>query len=285
MKRASTADTVATVRDLAWTGQHARAVERATQALAARALETAERMTLLDLRAESLIAQGKLNAAADDAAAMHALAAAQKKPALLAQALNRTALVQMRRGDLTQASKTATNAVGVRHAVPALRAESHLLLGEVNMRTLGNKAAIEHARKAIGIFQRSGNASGTGRAHWVIALVHARERRNDESRAAAQTALALCREAGDQYGVGNALNALAQTSVDIGERMRQYQQATVAFETAGYAERLSIVLGNLAVTYSDLGLYSHARRLLVEHVDMGGIRRPDHHRHGPDPGG
>ena len=67
-------DTVARVRELAWGGQHARAIEMATQALAAPKLQPAERMHLLDLRAESYSAQGKLDLAAEDAAAMLKLA-------------------------------------------------------------------------------------------------------------------------------------------------------------------------------------------------------------------
>ncbi|MGZ9165728.1 MAG: hypothetical protein ACXW4U_11185, partial [Anaerolineales bacterium] len=64
------ADSIARVRNLAWTGQHAQAIELATQALAYSKIKPTEQMDLLDLRAESYIAQGKLDLAARDANTM-----------------------------------------------------------------------------------------------------------------------------------------------------------------------------------------------------------------------
>src|SRR6185436_1273804 len=90
-------DIIERVRTLAWTGQHAQAIELATQTLSTSKIKPAEQMDLLDLRAESYIAQGKLDLAAKDAKAMGKLA---KTTVLKAQALNRLALVQMRIGDL-----------------------------------------------------------------------------------------------------------------------------------------------------------------------------------------
>jgi hypothetical protein len=65
---------VARVHELAWSGQHAQAIELATQALTVEKILPAEQMNLLDLCAESYIALGKLDLAADDAAAMLRLA-------------------------------------------------------------------------------------------------------------------------------------------------------------------------------------------------------------------
>src|SRR5512143_1476805 len=101
----------AAVRERAWAGNHAKAIELATQALAAPRIKPAERMLLLDLRAESYVAQGALDLAGQDAAAMLALADARQTPALHAQALNRQALVQMRRGKLHEAVESASAAV------------------------------------------------------------------------------------------------------------------------------------------------------------------------------
>jgi DNA-binding XRE family transcriptional regulator len=67
-------------------------------------------LDLLDLRAESHIALGKLDLAAADAAAMVRLAAAAKSQALMAQALNRKAIVQMRQGEMKPALETAVAA-------------------------------------------------------------------------------------------------------------------------------------------------------------------------------
>ena len=99
------------VRDLAWAGQHAQAIELATAALSATDLSAQSRLDLLDLRAESNIALGKLDLSAEDAAAMIELARREKSHALKAQALNRKAVVQMRQGDLKPALATANAAL------------------------------------------------------------------------------------------------------------------------------------------------------------------------------
>ncbi|MBL0345228.1 hypothetical protein [Candidatus Villigracilis affinis] len=56
--------------------------------------------------------------------------------------------------------------------------------------------------------------------------------------------------------------------LDIAERIQHLQQAQQAFETAGYAERQTVALSNLAIAYMDLGLYPHSRRLQSEVVEM-----------------
>ena len=96
------------------------------------------RLDLLDLRAESYIALGKLDLAAEDAAAILELARREKSPAVKAQALNRQSLVQMRQGELKSAAKTAvaaTKAARQSRQKPLL-ATSLSILGEVG-RTLG----------------------------------------------------------------------------------------------------------------------------------------------------
>jgi hypothetical protein len=74
------ASTAERVSDLAWTGQHAQTIELATAALAAPGSSVGSRLDLLDLRAESHIAVGKLDLAAADAAAMARLARAKSQP-------------------------------------------------------------------------------------------------------------------------------------------------------------------------------------------------------------
>ena len=126
-KTESTEELLKRLRELAWTGQHARVIDLATQALSefgkggspsaptmkgsGGGRTTQAQMDLLDLSAESCIAQGKFELAAKDAQAMLKIANAEKKPAFKAQALNRKALMQMRQGDLPGALKTATLAV------------------------------------------------------------------------------------------------------------------------------------------------------------------------------
>ncbi|MFN8411421.1 MAG: hypothetical protein U0Z26_03435 [Anaerolineales bacterium] len=226
------------MRELAWTGQHAAAIDLATEALTtlgrggSRPAPTVT-MDLLDLRAESYIAIGKLDLAMKDAKAMGKLAktvGARHVVPLHAMALNRLALVQMRTGDLKGALKSATAAVKTKHNSPALRAESLFRLAEAQWRARQLDAALETAQRTIHAYQELGDASGTGRAYWVLSGVFYRSDRAEESRRTAQTALEQGRQAGDSYGIGNALPLqLANTDVDIAEQIQHYQQAKERF--------------------------------------------------------
>ncbi len=211
---------------------------------------------------ESHVALGRLDLAADDAAAMLAVATPRKAPGLKARALDRRALVEMRRGEVKEAVKTATSALATarRARNGALVAKCLLRLAEAQHRA-SLDAAARTAQEALDRFNAAGDDSGAGRAQWVVALQFLRAGKADDARRAAQAAVDLCQRVGDSYGVGNALNALAQTDIDIGETIRHGQQAIQAFETAGYVERKAISTSNLAIYYADLGLYPHARRL------------------------
>ena len=260
------APTAEQARDMAWAGQHAQAIELATEALAAIGLSTQSRLDLLDLRAESYVALGKLDLAAGDAAAMLELANREKSPALKTQALSRKAIVQMRLGELKSAVKTAiaaTKAARQSRQKPLLAA-SLLILGEVYGRSGNYEAGRKTAQQAIELFEASGDLSGAGRAHWVTAMAWHQLGRFKESGAAAEKALELCSRAGDRYGIGNASILLSHVDPDFVQSSRQLRQATRAFEEAGYAERRSVALGNLAIRYDELGLHRHANRLHAE---------------------
>jgi PAS domain S-box-containing protein len=260
------------VHDLAWMGKHTEAIEFATQILAARKIKPAIQMDLLDLRSESYIAIGKLDLAAKDAAAMIRLANAEsstvqgKKSVLKAQALNRKTLVQMRLGELEAAIKTGVAAFKVASLSkkPSLIAQSLFRLSEAQWRSGLNESAIETAHQAISNFQACGDISGAGRAYWSLANALSGE----PSRLAAENALALCQSAGDQFGIGNAYNVLSILGMDIAERIDLLIRANLAFETAGYADRQATAIGNLAVVYSELGLYPRALRLTNQTIEM-----------------
>jgi GAF domain-containing protein/CheY-like chemotaxis protein/tetratricopeptide (TPR) repeat protein len=273
-----TLEIVARVRELAWTGQHAQAIELASQELAAPGTggspSASTRMDLLDLRAESYMAQGKLGLAAEDAAAMVTLADAieqkvkGKKQKLLAQALNRKALVQMRQGDLPTALETASAAVQAARSteadgLPALLAASLFRLSEAHWRVGQAEGSMTTSQEALALFQAAGDLSGAGRQYWSLATAYANLGHAEEARDAAQTALALCQQAGDQYGIGNALNMLSIVGVDIAGNIRYLQQALQAIELAGYVERQAAILHNLGNAYYELGLYPHSIRLIT----------------------
>lgn len=258
---------VAQVRALAWSGQHAPAIDLATQTLATD-LPVDVRVTMLDLRAESHVAQGRLDLAMHDAQTM--LELAQTHPgddeARRVQALNRLALVQMRLGDLDGALQSATAAVQAHHATPILRAESYFRLAEAQFRTQRNEAAVESAQQAIDLYLAHNDLVGAGRAYWTLANAYSRAGSPDKFTEAARASLNYSQQTGDNYGLGNALNTITVFETDIVHVMQMRQQAIQAFEKAGYLERLQVPKGNLSLTYQELGMYTRSLRLQLEVV-------------------
>src|SRR6185437_4566568 len=139
-RNASDALSAERVREFAGAGQHAGAIELATTALAATGLPVAEQLTLLELRAESFIALGKLDRAAADAASMQALATAKASRSAMAmstaQALCTRAMVQMRASEFDAAVKSAKAALKAARAAkhPPLEALALLRLAESQFR-------------------------------------------------------------------------------------------------------------------------------------------------------
>ncbi|MCE9644662.1 MAG: GAF domain-containing protein [Chloroflexi bacterium] len=254
------------MHELAWTGQHAAAIDSATGALSTPKIKIGDQMSLLDLRAESYIAIGKLDLAMKDAKTMAKLAKTNRQ--LEAQALNRLALVQMRTGGLKSAVKSATTAVIRAHRDAPQRALALFRLSEAQFRTQQNEEAVTSAQKAIDLFQTNGDISGTGRAYWALSNGYDQLRQIEEARRAALTSFDLCQRAGDQYGMGNALNAIGLSEVDLAKSIQVRQQAVEAFEKAGYVDRRQVATGNLALAYQELGLYPHTARLQREGVEL-----------------
>ena len=252
---------------LARSGQQAALVEQAGAALDARGLPPATRTALLDLRAEALIALGRFDDAARDAEAMHALAAGV--PALQVRACMRQALVQMRLSHNRQALALAEQAMALAEKCRdrSLPGQALLCLAEAQLRAAEHDAALASAQRAAAWFDARNDRSGAARAQWLVAFACTRLSRNDDSRAAALQAVALAREAGDAYGLANALNVLSFSCTDIAERLRVLRQAEAAFERAGYLFGRMVVLGNLSLTFAELGLWRHACRLGEQCMD------------------
>ena len=271
-RTADTAEMAQRVGDLAWAGQHAQAIELATAVLAARGLSVARQLDLLDLRAESFIAQGDLDHAAEDAAAMLDLAKIAKTAASKAQALNRQALVQTRKGEFKDAIGAATAALKAarQSKQKALEASSLCRLAEAQFRGPSGADAVKSATKAATIYEARGQPSGHGRALWVVSAAQSRLGHGTEANQAAGAALALCRSCGDLFGVGNALNMLTFNEPDRGANLKLLNRALAAFEATGYSERQAVVTHNLGNAYRGLGLYRRARRL---HLKAGEINQ------------
>ena len=254
-------DPTATLAELAWTGQHAQAIDVASQALAAPRLSVVRSVALLDRRAESRLALGQLAAAEADAAQMLALAAA--RPALQIVALNRQAAVLLRRGASQPALRVANQAVQLarHHAGRQLLAQSLLRLGEAQFRAILGTEAVASGEEAARLFTAAGDTVGAGRAHWVVAFAESRRAHEAASRAAALRAADLARQVGDDEGLGQALNVLGFSCRDIAERIGVLEQAAMAFERCNVIHGRAMVQANLALAYAELGLYRRASRI------------------------
>jgi signal transduction histidine kinase len=264
-------DIMTRVHDLAWAGKHAQAIILASQELQKADLPLPQRMDLLDLRAESYIAEGKLQSALVDAGSMEELAneaAVGADPGLIAQALNRKAIVQLRMGDLQPALKTVTTALGFSRQTSrnSLIAKGLLILGEAQIPAGQFDGSVQNGQAAATIYEGLNDPSGEGRANWLVALGYSLLGKVEESRRHANKALLLCQQAGDQYGIGNALNVQYATSRDIAVSINTLHRVIQAYRSAGYIERTPIGTGNLANVYETLGLYTHARRLNLENI-------------------
>jgi signal transduction histidine kinase/DNA-binding response OmpR family regulator len=269
-------EAITTARDLAWTGRHTQAIDHCTLAMQNSELDAAQRMDLLDLRADSLVANGRFPEAATDAGSMLSLAQRNKAPELIVQALNRQALVSMRLGDTDAAVQAATRAVALARKTqqPFWLAHSLSRLGEAQIRVDALDAALANSQEAVALFEAAGNAVGLGRAYWVMAFAHSNLSQDALSQAAANRALALAQQTGDALGLGNALNVLSFSCKDLAERIALLEQTAQAYETSGYVFGRAMVKANMAIACAELGLYRHAARLSAEVrtlvVGMGG---------------
>ncbi len=260
---------VLAARDMAWTGQHAAAIRRVTHALQA-APDDAVRVALLGVRAESLVAQGDVDPAHDDARAMLAIAEQTGRASLQAQALLCLAHVQAFSGGVWAALATASSAL--RHAKRSrderIVARSLAELAHLQMRTGDSAAAIENATTAAATFEKFGDDVERGRAWWVVAcaqddLGHARATEH-----AADLALSLARRSGDRRGEAAALNIRWRQNIDLAPRLRGLQRALAAYQDAGNASGQAGIYNNLALAYRALGLYRRSNRMALQAIAL-----------------
>jgi GAF domain-containing protein/tetratricopeptide (TPR) repeat protein len=231
-----------------------------------RARRNADRIDLLDLRAESRIALGEVVKAAEDADAMLAAARAAKKPALVAQALSRRTLVEIRAGRPRDAVSTGRDALQAaeRSGDAFCKAMALLRLGEAEFRSGNASAGHRLSAQAAREFKALANTRYEGHAHWGCSASLSRLGKSEAADRAARKAVSLARACGDLAGLGNALNMLTFHEPDIAQRMRSLKESRAAFEAAGYVERIAVIAHNVAIIYDDMGLYGRARRWLLE---------------------
>ena len=257
--------------DLAWAGQHEQAIAGATAALKRKALAANDRMTLLDLRAESLFAIGDLKRAAADAGAMKALAKREGGAALQARALCRDSQVQLQRGEVHAAMVTATAALKAarRSRRPELEAICLVRLAvALNVGQFDSEAAAKHAVRAASIFESLGDIAWQGRALRTQSVALRLAGRRALAAQMATQALALARRCGDRLGQDMALTSLAIAQADLAASLRLFNQTLDAAKSAGYLPRQAQATGNIGDIYARLGLHRRARRLTLNAVDI-----------------
>ena len=259
------------IADLAWAGQHERAIAAATAALRRKTLAADERMSLLDLRSESCIAIGDLEHAAADAAAMTVLAKREGGAALQARALSRDSHVLLQRGEARAAMVTATAALKAARRIrqPELEGLCRLRLASaMNRAQIDREAAAKHAALAASIFESSGDAAWQGRALRTQSSALLVEGRRTLATPIATQALALARRCGDLHGQGMALTTLAASHADLAVRLRLCNQALDAEKSSGYFLLQAQATGNIGDIYARLGLHRRARRMTLNAADI-----------------
>jgi signal transduction histidine kinase/tetratricopeptide (TPR) repeat protein len=267
-------------RDLAWTGQHERALAVAAAALDDTSLHltSAERLALHGRRVDSLVALAQFGEAEAEAVAMKRVASSDASDAARAVALCAEALVLMRRGRTQAAQEVARDAAAAARRADDRSVLMHALqcLGETEFRAHVNDGGVAAAEEAAALAEALGDAASEGRAHWVLSAAMQNLGQTAASRAHVAKAQALAKQAGDDLGLGNALTIGASGIQDVAEKLRGYQQAEQLFTRAGYVERRAMVRANLANQYVFLGLYRRGLEQMEQVIEVSRRIGADH---------
>ena len=121
-----------------------------------------------------------------------------------------------------------------------------------------------HARRAETMFRKLRRPALQVRALLSQFTILTAMGRIDDANAAAASALALAQQCSDYAGLGQALNVLTFHEPDQARSLQRYQQALAAFSAGGVVSGKAAVIGNMGITYLNLGLVHRARRLLLE---------------------
>ena len=256
--------------DLAWSGQHGAAIERATQALPAAAADPALHIALLDVRAESLAAQGDVDRAHDDVRTMLEIAERDGRHRLQAVALCRVSHVEEVSGGLDVAMDAGERALRHARRVRDARQVARCLarLAQVQLRTGQSAAAIENAKTASRAFETQRDDVARGRAAWIVACAQDDLGKSAVAERSADTALALARRTGDRQGEAAALNIRWRQNVDLALRLRGLQRALAAYQDAGNVSGQAGMYNNLALAYRALGLYRRSSRMAAQAIAL-----------------
>ena len=258
------------IAEAAAAGQHELAVDLAEAALVAKSLAVDDEVTLRELRAESLLAQGELDRARQDAAAMGVAAENAARADLQARALILVSRIEADSGNVKAAEEAGERATAAarrsrRKPMVALSLQS---LANTQMRRRKSIAAIENATEAARIFEELDDKRQRGRSLWVLACAHEDLGHTSRSTRYAEEALALARRAGDRWGEASALNIRWRENIDLARRLRGLKQSLAGYQAAGYVTGQAAIYNNLALAYRALGLYRHSSRMAHRTIEI-----------------
>jgi GAF domain-containing protein/CheY-like chemotaxis protein len=262
---------LAQVRAVAFAGQHASAIDVASQALAANQNAPDARAALLELRARSHIAIAELGTAEADVTALEALLSQCADPrASAARAALQRAQWLLAAGKVPAAIESCQRAIAmaaVSHA-RGVRGEAHMLLAMAQLRARQAQADLHHARAAERLTRRAEPAWLHGRALTALAAaLEAHDQFNARDRAA-DRAVAIARQHGDRYGEAGALNIRFRRDPDLAQRLRGLKQSLEGYTAAGHAGGCSAILNNLALAYRSVGQYVRSDRCALQALDL-----------------
>ena len=248
------------------TGRHVQARERASALLTSDALDAATEVELLDLRAESSMALADMAAALADAGAMKRIADCAGNDALRSRALARAAVLARQSSDSAGGRRLASAALKAarKDGDPTLEAAALQYLAESQVEGRdGASRALELTMDCIRIARRLGDESREARALCTRAGAFSRLDRTDEADSASAQALILARRSGDLLAQMSALNMQHFHEQNMARSLRLQHEALDAARAAGYVNSEATVLGNLGMTYLELGLNRRAWRMFL----------------------
>ena len=262
---------VAAAGSLALAGQHDRAVDLLTEALAQPRVPAAQRVALLDARSRSLTALAESERAVVDVLEARKIANASGSSALSIRARISHVYVLWRSERYTEGLTLAAEAVAGARRSRNRRLLALALLHQAQIETsiTGRFEETEqHAEAAAALFEALGDGLQQGRALRIVAALRLNHALTDENRAIGRRALALARAAGDRFGEGGALNALSNGDPDLAVCLRGLKAALQAYVDGGDLLGQANMYNNLALLYGRLGLYHRARRMIRRCIEI-----------------
>ncbi len=266
------------VRQLAWAGQHEKAIQLASQMLgdaaaqpSKRKLSPSRQMALLALLFDSHMAQLNIASAKQDVKQMELLVKAKGKPAEKAVVLIHKSRLHLAEGNTEAARKLASSARKAAVAGRQKHVEAESLLGLGRLHT-GDKA-IKFLEQAVELFSSLDDQANVAFTLWTLAGTYRFLGRQDEARPIAVKALEVSDQIGYQEGRGLALMLLGVLETDLTISLSLTKQAKRAFEAAGHLGALSSSYNNLGYSYALLGLYPRALLFYQKSLDIQGAQQ------------